>query len=54
MNDKDWTKPQAIAIPKEGYFTLEKGRYGPIYPRTAGVLRVHHHRQDQARNRGRN
>jgi hypothetical protein len=34
MNDRDWTKPQAIAIPKEGYFTLEKGPYGPIYPRT--------------------
>lgn len=24
---QDWTKPQAMAIPKEGYFTLEKGRY---------------------------
>jgi hypothetical protein len=31
---QDWTKPQAMAIPKEGYFTLENGRYGPIYPRT--------------------
>ena len=30
----DWTKPAAIAIPKEGYFTLEQGRYGPTYPRT--------------------
>ena len=34
MKDKDWTKPQAMAIPKEGYLTLEKGRYGPTYPRT--------------------
>jgi len=34
VNDKDWTKPQAMAIPTEGYFTLEKGRYGPTYPRT--------------------
>jgi hypothetical protein len=34
MNGKDWTKPQAMAIPKEGFFTLEKGRYGPTYPRT--------------------
>jgi hypothetical protein len=34
VNDKDWTKPQAMAIPKEGYFTLEKGRYGSVYPRT--------------------
>jgi len=23
-----------MAIPKEGYFNLETGRYGPIYPRT--------------------
>jgi len=23
-----------MAIPKEGYFKLEQGRYGPIYPRT--------------------
>ena len=30
----DWTKPAAMAIPKEGYFTLERGRYGPTYPRT--------------------
>ena len=31
---QDWTKPAAMAIPKEGYFELEQGRYGPIYPRT--------------------
>jgi hypothetical protein len=30
----DWSKPQAMAIPKEGYFKLEQGRYGPIFPRT--------------------
>ena len=30
----DWTKPSAMAIPKEGYFSLEKGRYGPVFPRT--------------------
>jgi hypothetical protein len=30
----DWSKPAAMAIPKEGYFKLEQGRYGPIYPRT--------------------
>ena len=30
----DWTKPTAMAIPKEGYFRLENGRYGPIYPQT--------------------
>jgi hypothetical protein len=31
---KDWTKPAAMALPKEGYFQVEKGRYGPIFPRT--------------------
>src|SRR5216110_2718682 len=30
----DWTKPEAMEIPKEGYFKLEQGRYGPIFPRT--------------------
>ena len=30
----DWNTPKAMAIPKEGYFTLEQGRYGPTYPRT--------------------
>jgi hypothetical protein len=30
----DWTKPAALAIPKEGYFQLEQGRYGPIFPKT--------------------
>ena len=31
---RDWTKPAAMAIPKEGYFQLENGRYGPVYPKT--------------------
>ena len=31
---ENWTKPRALAIPKEGYFTLEEGRYGPRFPRT--------------------
>ena len=34
MNSQDTTKPAAMAIPKEGYFKPEKGRYGPVYPRT--------------------
>lgn len=29
-----WTKPAAMAIPKEGYFKLEQGRYGPLFPKT--------------------
>jgi hypothetical protein len=32
--ERDWTKPSAMAIPKEGYFTPKQGRYGPIYPQT--------------------
>lgn len=34
MKQRDWTQPAAVAIPKEGYFELEQGRYGPVYPRT--------------------
>ena len=32
----DWTKPQAMALPKGGYFKgkEEQGRYGPIFPKT--------------------
>jgi hypothetical protein len=30
----DWTTPAAMAIPKEGYFKPEQGRYGPIFPKT--------------------
>ena len=32
----DWTKPAAMAIPKEGFFKdkIEQGRYGPIFPQT--------------------
>ena len=32
--EEDWSKPAAMAIPKEGYFKLEQGRHGPIFPRT--------------------
>ena len=32
--ENDWTKPAAMAIPKEGYFKVEQGRYGPIFPKT--------------------
>src|SRR4029450_8963803 len=38
MSDKsaehDWAKPAAMAIPKEGFFERQQGRYGPIYPQT--------------------
>ena len=29
-----WSRPAAQAIPPEGYFELERGRYGPVFPRT--------------------
>lgn len=29
-----WSKPEAVAIPKEGYYELEQGRYGPVFPQT--------------------
>jgi hypothetical protein len=29
-----WSKPQAMAIPKEGFFKFEQGNYGPIFPKT--------------------
>ena len=34
MADDEWKSPQAVAIPKDGYFTREEGRYGPVFPRT--------------------
>jgi len=34
--ESDWTKPQAMAIPKGGFFEdkVEQGRYGPLFPKT--------------------
>jgi hypothetical protein len=34
QDERTWTKPQAMAIPKEGYFELQQGKYGPVYPKT--------------------
>jgi hypothetical protein len=31
---QDWTKPAAMAIPKDGFFKHEQGRFGPIFPKT--------------------
>ena len=30
----DQARPQALAIPEQGYFQFERGRYGPVYPKT--------------------
>lgn len=32
--EPEWSKPAAMAIPADGYFELERGRYGPVFPRT--------------------
>ena len=29
-----WIRPRALAIHKEGYFQLEHGKYGPVFPKT--------------------
>ena len=34
MTVQDFTKPAAMAIPKEGYFERVEGPYGPSYPKT--------------------
>ena len=34
VDHKDPFRPQAKAIPKEGYFEREQGKYGPVFPRT--------------------
>jgi hypothetical protein len=35
VQQENWTKPAAMAIPKGGYFgEPEEGRYGPIFPKT--------------------
>ena len=56
--DHDWTKPAAMAIPKEGYFELERGRYGPVFPRTPAcygfsiIAKVKEGREDAIREHG--
>ncbi|MFD1277307.1 hypothetical protein ACFQ51_52050 [Streptomyces kaempferi] len=45
-------KPQAAVIPKDTA-QFEQGKYGPVFPKTAGVLRVHDRRQGEARPRRR-
>ena len=33
-SDHEWNKPAAMAIPAEGYIEFQRGRYGPVFPRT--------------------
>ena len=56
----DWTRPQAMAIPKEGYFKLGRGRYGPVFPQTPAcygfsvVAKVKPDREKAIRDYGKN
>ena len=50
---EDWTKPKAKAIPKEGYFSSGAGTLRPHLSQDARLPRLHDHREDQARDRGR-
>lgn len=34
LSQNGWRNPSAMAIPKEGFFKQEQGRYGPIFPKT--------------------
>jgi hypothetical protein len=57
-HEYDWTKPQAMAIPKGGYFELEQGRYGPVFPKTPAnygftiIAKVKPGREDAIREHG--
>jgi hypothetical protein len=50
--------PSAMAIPKEGYFELEQGRYGPLFPKTPAnygftiIAKVKPGREEAVRNYG--
>ena len=39
LNQNDWSKSAAMAIPEGGYLKdkVEQGRYGPIFPKTSSV-----------------
>jgi hypothetical protein len=58
-HNQDWSKPAALAIPEEGYFDLERGRYGPIFPRTPAcygfsiIAKVKEGREEAIREHGR-
>lgn len=34
QTNHDWSAPAALSLPKSGYFELEHGRYGPVFPQT--------------------
>ncbi|CAJ1507732.1 hypothetical protein [[Mycobacterium] burgundiense] len=56
--ENNWSEPAARAIPPEGYFELERGRYGPAFPRTPAcygfsiIAKVKAGREDAVRAHG--
>ena len=56
--DHEWSKPAAMAIPSDGYFELQRGRYGPVFPRTPAcygfsiIAKVKPGREDAIRDYG--
>jgi len=58
MKNQDWSTPAALALPKEGYFEVENGRYGPIFPKTPAnygftiIVKVKPGREDAIREYG--
>src|SRR3982750_2785702 len=58
MTDHQWMTPKALALPKEGYFKKEEGRYGPIFPKTPAnygftiIVKVKEGREDAIREYG--
>ncbi len=57
-NNNSWATPAALALPKEGYFELESGRYGPTFPKTPAnygftiIVKVKEGREDIIREYG--
>ena len=55
MTDERWAQPAAMAIPPQGYHELERGRYGPVFPRTPAchgfsiIAKVEEGREDAVR-----
>ena len=53
-----WSTPAAVALPKEGYFKKEDGRYGPVFPQTPAnygftvIVKVKPGREDAIREYG--
>lgn len=48
---RDWTKPAAMAIPKEGYVSLKR-EIRPDISTNSGLPWIHHNREDQVGKRG--